>query len=162
MARLSCSPFNNSQKIIFYPKFAEGYLLYDSVVAAKCVFERVARDRGTVHMQKMSQRNRSTRAFFLSKYRVGEGQDGFCTTCKEIHTGTAGFCLSRLTLCSGLVLRVHVMACTCVCVTVQINSVGDSDTALCEIYTINLMLTRANVWLYCYLSMSRVICLPWL
>ena len=104
MARLSCSPFNNSQKIIFYPKFAEGYLLYDSVVAAKCVFERVARDRGTVHMQKMSQRNRSTRAFFLLKYRVGEGQDGFCTTCKEIHTGTARFCLSRLTLCSGLVL----------------------------------------------------------
>jgi len=43
-----------------------------------------------------------------------------------------------------------------VCVTVQFSSVGDSDTQLCEIYTINLMLARANARLHCQLSVSRV------
>ncbi len=47
----------NSQKIIFYSKFASGYLLYDSIVAAKCVSLSVW-DRGTMHMQKTYKRNK--------------------------------------------------------------------------------------------------------
>jgi hypothetical protein len=79
MARLSCSPFKNPQKIIFYSKFSEGYLLYDSVVAAKCAFERVARDKGTVHTQKMSKRNKDLFSVNVLSW-PGEGQDGFCIT----------------------------------------------------------------------------------
>ncbi len=156
MATLSCSPFTI---------FAEGHFLRNALNLLQ----------GTCFMSLLLQQNAS-----LSGWPKGDRAHAKCVQakqgpffCQSSDWGRARWLLCNLkrdTYRNDWVLIVkawHALSRACavhvaeswlayVCVTLQFNSVGDSDTELCEIYTINLMLTRANARLHCQLSVSRV------